>query len=190
LFEFPEDMQPTDENLQTLSFFLSQTVSNDVQNRKKGARSDVCLLWHCCIFFQKTQTGKRWRDPIASGTSRWSLVLSTDWPLLLRIIATEELEKVSTQQGFPILLLMLIQNQAVAPAVKQSAAVYFKNFAKQRWTPQVSTSFDTFCSVRFFCDFIRGRLPSFSHSPLRRRLLLKLLLLYEISLPTLTLTSL
>jgi hypothetical protein len=39
------------------------------------------------------------------------------------------------------LLLLLIQNPEVPDGIKQSSAVYFKNFAKQRWNPQVCDSF-------------------------------------------------
>lgn len=47
--------------------------------------------------------------------------------------AVHNLSQVEVQQGFPILLLKLISDDAVDQTLRIAGAVYFKNYVKRHW---------------------------------------------------------
>ena len=47
--------------------------------------------------------------------------------------AVHSLSQVEVQQGFPILLLKLISDDAVDQTLRIAGAVYFKNYVKRHW---------------------------------------------------------
>lgn len=51
----------------------------------------------------------------------------------VHFVAVHNLSQVEVQQGFPILLLRLISDDAVDQTLRIAGAVYFKNYVKRHW---------------------------------------------------------
>jgi exportin-2 (importin alpha re-exporter) len=51
-----------------------------------------------------------------------------------RQVAEKQLEELSSQPGFVILLIQIVLDNIQTPQARQAAAVYFKNTIKRRWS--------------------------------------------------------
>lgn len=69
---------------------------------------------------------------IDNPTHKYTHVLfNTDW----LAIAERQLAEVEVQQGFPILLLKLINDNNVEMVLRFAGSLYFKNYVKRHWVP-------------------------------------------------------
>ena len=71
----------------------------------------------CCLFIGNTRTHNG--------------LLTT----AIDFIAERQLAEVEVQQGFPILLLKLINDNNVEMVLRFAGSLYFKNYIKRHWVP-------------------------------------------------------
>lgn len=69
--------------------------------------------------------------PLTTQQTCTHVLFNTDW----LAIAERQLAEVEVQQGFPILLLKLINDNNVEMVLRFAGSLYFKNYVKRHWVP-------------------------------------------------------